>query len=418
MTNFLGRASVLVLAALAMAATPQVANAQRASAPKKDEKPAPLKFSKKVQPILAKVQKAQQDEDQQGALALLDEADALADKTPDDNYMISMMRLNSAIALKDNALLEKALEGALATGRIDAEEAVKFHRNLGALALQRNDFGKALAEFEQVLTADPSDAQLMVEVAELERRQGDDQKAITTLNKAIAAKAASGEKADESWYRRALAIAFDKNLTAEIAASSEALLAAYPGATNWRDVLVIYREGSKVDDQGNLDILRLMRANNALTGERDYVEYAQTAILGGFPGEAKLVLDEGISKGALQAATPAVKEMLDNVNGRVKADQASLAGLEKEAAGAKNGRAAMGTADAYLGYGEYAKAAALYKLALEKGDVDADAANTRLGFALAKSGDRAGADAAFAAVKAAPRTQLAKYYTLWADSQG
>ena len=40
MTKFLGRASVLVLAALAMAATPQTAFAQ-----KKDDKPAPLKFS-------------------------------------------------------------------------------------------------------------------------------------------------------------------------------------------------------------------------------------------------------------------------------------------------------------------------------------------------------------------------------------
>ncbi len=413
MTKFLGRASVLVLAALAMAATPQTAFAQ-----KKDDKPAPLKFSKKVQPILAKAQKAQQSEDQQGALAFLDEADAVADKNADDAYMIAMMRLNSAIALKDNALLEKSLQGALDTGRIDPEEAVKFHRNLGALALQRNDFGKALAEFDQVLAADPSDTQLMVEVAELERRQGQDQKAIATINKAIAAKAAAGEKADESWYRRVLAIAYDKSLAPEVAAGSEALLAAYPSATNWRDALVIYREASKVDDQANLDVMRLMRANGALTGERDYVEYAQTAILGGFPGEAKEVLDEGIAKGALQASTPAVKEMLDSVNSKVASDKASLAGLEKEAAAARNGRAAMGTADAYLGYGDYAKAAALYRLALEKGDVDTDAANTRLGFALAKTGDRAGADAAFAAVTTAPRAQLAKYYTLWADNQG
>lgn len=425
MTKFLGHSSVLVLAAFAMAAAPQAASAQRAAsvqqqsnkAKESNDKSAPLKFSKKVQPILAKVQKAQQEEDQQGALALLDEADAVPDKNQDDSYMIAMMRLNSAIALKDNAVMEKALEGALATGRIEPAEAVKFHRNLGSLALQRNDFAKALAEFEQVMAADPSDTQLMVEIAELERRQGNDQKAIATINRAIAAKAAAGEKAEESWYRRTLAIAYDKSMANEVAASSLALLEAYPSATNWRDALVIYREGNKIDDQGNLDILRLMRANSALTGERDYLEYATTAILSGFPGEAKQVLDEGVSKGALQASTPAVKEMLDSVNSKVKADHASLAGLEKEANTARNGRSAMGTADAYLGYGEYAKAAALYKLALSKGEVDTDAANTRLGFALAKSGDRAGADAAFAAVSSAPRAQLAKYYTLWANSQ-
>lgn len=411
MTNFLGRASVLLIAALAMAATPQVANAQK----KDDDKPAPLKFSKKVQPILAKVQKAQQENNHQEALTLLDEATAVPDRNDDDTYMIAVMRLNSAIALNDNALLESAIEGALATGRFEAEDETRFHRNLGALALQRNDYAKALSEFETVLNARSDDTDLMVEVAELERRVGQDQKAVETINRAIAAKAAAGEKADESWYRRALAISYDKSLKPEIAATSESLLKAYPSASNWRDALVIYREGNNVDDQVNLDILRLMRVNNALTGESDYIEYAQTAILGGFPGEAKQVLDEGIAKGALQAGTPSVKEMLDSVNSRVQSDQASLAGLEKEAKAAKTGRAAMGTADAYLGYGNYQKAIELYQVALEKGDVDGNAINTRLGFALAKSGNQAGADAAFAKVTEAPRAQLAKFYTLWAN---
>ena len=88
-----------------------------------------------------------------------------------------------------------------------------------------------------------------------------------------------------------------------------------------------------------------------------------------------------------------------------------------EAAAAKTGRSAQGTADAYLGYGEYAKAAALYKTALSKGGVDADLVNTRLGFALGKSGDKAGAEAALKAVSGAPRNQLAKYYLVWLGNQ-
>ena len=412
MTKILGRASAVAFAALIAAAAPQAAQAQ-----KKGEKAPSFKFSKAVQPLLADAQKKQQAGDAAGALAVLAQADALPEKNSDDIYMIAMMRLNSAIAVKDNAQIETALEGALATGRVAPEDAVKFRRNLGAFALQRNDYAKALSEFEQVLAANPNDPDLMVEVAEMQRRQGQDQKAIATMNQAIAAKQAAGAKADETWYRRALAIAYDKKLPAEIVSTSEALLKAYPTATNWRDVMVIYRDGAKFDDQGNLDILRLMRANSALTGERDFAEYAETATLRGYPGEAKAVLDEGVAKGALQSTKPFVKELLASVSPKVSADKASLPGLEKEAAAAKTGKAAMGTADAYLGYGDYAKAATLYKLALSKGGVDADIVNTRLGFALGKTGDKAGAQAALNAVTKAPRNQLAKYYLVWLGNQ-
>lgn len=418
MTKFSGlvfgrRASAMVLAALIATTAPQAALAQK----KGEEKAPSYKFSKKVQPLLAEAQKQQQAGNPQGALTALDQADAVPDKNADDAYMIAMLRLNSAIALKDNALIEKSLEGALATGRLSAEDTVKFHRNLGALALQRNDYAKAMAEFDKVLALNPGDTDLLVELAELQRRQGQDQKAVATLNQAIAAKTAAGQKADETWYRRALAIAFDKKLAAETIATSEALVKAYPSATNWRDVLIIFRDSGKFDDQANLDVLRLMRANQSLTGERDYAEYAETASLRGYPGEAKAVLDEGVAKGALQTSKPFVKELQANVNPKIASDKASLPGLEKEAANAKTGRGAAGTADAYLGYGEYAKAAALYKLALSKGGVDADTVNTRLGFALGKTGDKAGAEAALKAVSAAPRNQLAKYYLIWLGNQ-
>lgn len=404
----------VAVAALAVASISQPAVAQK----KKEEKAPAYKFSKNVQPLLAKAQAAQTKGDFAGALAALDEARAVADRNDDDNYMIAMMTLNAAILAKDNAKIESALEGALATNRLSAEDRGKFIRNLGALALQRNDYPKATNYFEQSLAANPSDTQLQVEVAELQRRQGQNQKAVQSLQAAIATQEkATGQKADESWYRRALAISYDSKLAPEIIASGEALLKAYPSPTNWRDVLVIYRDSSKGDDQMNLDILRLMRANAALTGERDYAEFAETAALKGFPGEAKAVIDEGVAKGAIKPTAPWLKDIMAAVAPKVAADQKSLSGLEKESANAKDGKLAFGTGDAYLGYGDWAKAAAMYKLALSKGGIDANAANLRMGFALGKAGDKAGADKALAAVTAAPRGQLARYYKIWLDSQ-
>jgi tetratricopeptide (TPR) repeat protein len=407
MMSRFARACATVMAAMLLAAAPEAALAQ-----KKDKAPA-FKFSKPVAALVSEAQKKQTAGDHAGALALLAQAEALPEKNQDDLYIINMLTLNSAIPTKDNPLIEKSLEGAIASGKLPPEDVLKFQRNLGAMALQRNDYAKAITEFEKVIAASPNDAQLIVEVAELQRRQKQHAKAVATMQQAIAVQEKGGQKADESWYRRALAIAYDAKLPAETVSTSEALVSAYPNGTNWRDVLVIFRESGKWDDQGNLDILRLMRANSALTGERDYAEYAETASIRGLPGEAKAVLDEGMTKGALQAGKPVVKELSAIVAPKIAADRASLPGLEKEAAAAKTGRSAMATADAHLGYGNYAKAADLYKMALAKGGVDAATVNTRLGLALGKSGDKAGAEAALKAVSGAPRDQLAKYYLIW-----
>jgi tetratricopeptide (TPR) repeat protein len=416
MMTFFGRASAVALAAVLMTAAPHAALAQKKKEEAKGGAPA-LKLSKPVQSLAAQAQKLQGEGNHAGAIELLKQADAIPNKNADDTYIISMLRLNSAITLNDNALIEQSIEGALASGKLPVDDQVKFRRNLGAMALQRKDYAKAQAEFEKLVQMNPSDSSMLVEIAELQRRQGQNQKAIATLQQGIATQEKAGTKPDESWYRRALAIAYDSKLPAETLATSEALVRAYPNATNWRDVLVIYRDTTRFDDQGNLDILRLMRANSALAGERDYAEYAETASLRGYPGEAKAVIDEGIAKGALKTTTPFVKEVTASVNPKIAGDKASLPGLEKESKAAANGRAALGTADAYLGYGQYAKAAELYKVALQKGSVDAATVNTRLGFALGKSGDKAGAEAALKSVTGAPRDQLARYYLIWLNNQ-
>jgi hypothetical protein len=73
-------------------------------------------------------------------------------------------------------------------------------------------------------------------------------------------------------------------------------------------------------------------------------------------------------------------------------------------------------ADSLYGYGQYAEAAELYRAALQKGGVDANLANTRLGEALALAGQRAQAEAAFHAVTG-PRAELAQYWLLWLSSR-
>ena len=143
-----------------------------------------------------------------------------------------------------------------------------------------------------------------------------------------------------------------------------------------------------------------------MLGERDYVESAEALNRANLVGEAKAVLDEGVSRSMLDAAKPAVAQLIATVNRRVAADRAGLPRLRAAAQAGATGAAARGAADTYFGYGQYPEAAELYRLALLKGGEDANLVNARLGAALALAGRRPEAEAALRAVTG-PRADLA-----------
>ncbi len=190
------------------------------------------------------------------------------------------------------------------------------------------------------------------------------------------------------------------------------LVKAYPTPTNWRNVLYIYREFAKADDQGNLDTLRLMQTVGALNGERDYAEFTELLLSKGLPGEAKTVVADGVAKGMLAPGKGHMAEYNKDIAAKIGPDRAALPGIDKEARAATTGKVAMGQGDAYFGYGDYAKAAEFYRLALSKGSVDANTANLRLGASLARGGDKAGAATAFQAVQGGTRAPLAQYWLI------
>lgn len=367
-----------------------------------------FKFSKKAQKLLLEAQTAQQAGDNDTALLKIREVEAIAE-TPDDHYMSNALKINVAIGKGDNVLLEEALGKSVASGQLSAEEKLKFQRNLAVLAMNRKDTPRVIQIYEQMSADNPRDGEIIVGLGEMYYRGGRTTDAVKTIARAIAVRRAAGIVVPESWYKRALALAYDGKVTAEVLPASINLVSAYPTPINWRDTLSIFRDGAKFDDQGTLDIMRLMYDTRSLTAERDYFEYAETANSRGLPGEAKRVLDEGTSKGLLSKTKPYIKELDGLVSPKVKADRASLTALEKESRASAGGKLSKATADGYLGYGENVKAAELYRLALQKGGIDVAEVNTRLGIALARSGDKAGAEAAFGAVTG-KRAELAK---LW-----
>jgi len=187
--------------------------------------------------------------------------------------------------------------------------------------MQRKDYAAATAAFEKLTALDPNNPEHQVSLAELYFAQKQGSKAVEMLAKAVATSRAAGQAPPENWFRRRLAIAYDGKLAAEIQPAALALVAAFPNAVNWRDAIIITRDGfPAMDDQTTLDFLRLQAATGSLTGERDYVEYADTALGKGYPGEAQLALNEGIKRNMLSATKPIVAELKKSADAKVLTD--------------------------------------------------------------------------------------------------
>ena len=339
---------------------------------------------------------------------------------PDDKFVAAQLRLQVGSATKSPAMQQKAVLAMLGSGSaLGNADLPRLNFYAGQFAYQANDFPKAiqyLTEADRLGYKSGNQDGLLL-LAEANFKANNVPAGLVFVDKAIAASTAAGVKPPESWYARASSVAYKAKLNSESAKWTRAQVRAYPTKDNWRSALVVYRDGAQRDGNLNLDIFRLMRLTKSLAGERDYYEFASLSTERGLPGEAKSVIDEAIATNAVPAGSRSLIELRTMASAKIAGDQASLAAAERQAGASATGRVASATADAYLAYGQDAKAITLYKTALTKGGVDVDAVNTRMGIAMVRSGDKVGARTAFSAVKGAARADIAAFWLLWLDQQ-
>ena len=411
---------------LALAAGFGMTSPSLAQKNKKQEAAAPAAWSpqlgKPFRNAAAPLQKAIQAKDYATAQSLLPAATAAA-QSADEKFVVGQFKLQIATGSNDVAAQQAAVNEMIASGSGPADMKGQLLFYQGQFAYKANNFPAAI----QALTAaqqagyttkdangQPSQ-DLNLLLAESYFKANQVAPGLAAVERAIQAEKAAGRKPPQDWYGRAASMAYKAKVMPEVAKWTRAQVIDYPTPENWRSALVIYGDANRFDDQTQLDLMRLQRFAGALSGERDYYEYALLADKVGLPGEAKAIVDEGKAKGAYSASSKAINEIGTLAGTKVAADRASLASAEKSAASGANGRTALGTGDAYFGYGDYGKAAAMYRLALQKGGIDANTANLRLGMALAKAGQAAEAKQAFALVTSGPRAEIAQFWTLWVD---
>jgi len=390
-----------------------------AFAAKKDEKKggAPkLNVSPDVIKALQTAQQAAGKQDFAAAKAALADADSKA-KSNDDKYQIGAVKLNTSIASKDAAMQGEALTQMLDSGLTPPEQVGQFNAIAADQALQMKNYDLAITHAQAALQAGYKPDVVNVALAQayfgkagtanssVEPQRGLNQKGLAALKAAADTTKAAGGQVPAQWYQIGVSRAANAKLP-EVTEWAKMAYQAAPSGENLRTLIRLFQQANpNISNRENLDVMRLMATSGGLVVSQDYLEYAEMASKTGIYGEVKTAIDAGRSKGVLSASQGG--DLYQPAVAKITGDKGSLGSAEADARKAANGKIAAATADAYLGYGDYAKAVAMFELAKQKGGVDADEINTRMGIAKALSGDNASAKAAFQSVQAGSRKQIA-----------
>ncbi len=370
----------------------------------------PLALSNPERNAIAALQTAAAGVDRAAQDAALAAARSVA-QGADARYAVANLQFLIGRARGDNAMQTQAIDAMIASGVPDAAELVPLLAHQASRAYSAGEMRRTDALLTRMTELQPNNAAILADHAQLKARLGNRNEAVALLQRAIAAQRAAGGAVPESWYLRAVALAGEARLPVATALSRE-LIAAYPSPINWRDVLLTYRGTVAADPALSLDISRMIRATQALSGERDYLEFARALIAAGQQGEAKAVLDEGVSRGMLTTSEAVVRDLVTRTTAPAAQGRSGLAALRTRALAGTSGTQARAAGDTAYGYGQYAEAAELYQAALQKGGEDPNLVNSRLGAALAMAGRRPEAEAALRAVTG-PRADLAGFWLAW-----
>lgn len=402
---------------LALGAASFGVSAPAAMAKEKGPQAPKLKLSPDFIPPIRKASEAVQKKDAEAAKAAMAEAETKI-ASNDDKYQYYSLLLNLSIMTNDAAMQNQALKGMLDTGLVPTEQQGQFYAIVANNAVLAKDYDAALAYAEKARALGYKPEQVAPTLAQaIWGKAGDDKveiaRGLKIFGEGIQAMKAAGQEVPAQWY----AVGVSKAAAADLPELKEWALMAYdaqPSGENLRTLLRIFqRDNPTMSNRENLDLLRLMNVSGGLALKPDYTEYAEMAFKGGIFGEVKSAIDAGRAKGVLSSTDGA--DTYTVASQRISGDKASLGAAERDAAKASTGKIAAATADAYMGYGDYAKAVSLFEMALQKGGVDTDEVTTRLGIAKVRAGDTAGAREAFSKVTTGIRGGIAKLWLKYLD---
>lgn len=353
--------------------------------------------------------------------AMLPGVTALA-QSPDEKMAAGNVVYNIGAKSGDQALQLQGMKLMLASGKVAPEQSGQYNFIAYQLASIADQHAEARTYLQAAMDANFSSPsitadQLRVNMAESFFAENRFVEGLDYLARGIAQRKAEGLPVDEQWYRRGLTVAYNNEVQPQVYDYVAMWIGDYPSTTNWRDAINIARNLNTFDVGEMLDLLRLSYKVGAMTEKVEFIEYIEAADARRLPKEVETVIQHGYATGRISKDDIFVADSLRVATGRLSSDRADLPALERDARAANAGlRTVMAAGDAFLNYGEMAKAEEFYGKSLNIAGVDAQIALTRLGISQTAQGKYEEAMATFAKVQG-KRQPIAKLWSAYAKGE-
>jgi hypothetical protein len=346
--------------------------------------------------------------DFEGAVATLDQADALPDKTPGDQYYIDNLKAGALLQLKRLPEAAAIYERVIANGLLPPDQEQRTLQLIARIygGVDPRQWDKSSAYGIRFLESGGAADREILDLVTIASYQADTadkcDKVVRYGEQAVKAAVAEQDKPSEGVLQvlqRCYASIQDVANANRVGLD---LVRNYPDRRAYWGLLIsnLLRESVKSDTQ-TLNVYRLVVELDMLDSAQEYLQMAQLARDAGLPGEAEAVLRKGLGSGAFasDADRKQGQQMLDDAARLAAEDRKELPRLEAEAKAAKTGVSDVVLGEVFLTYGQEDKAVEALRRGIGKGGLkNPDEANLLLGKGLLRQGNGSEAAAAFAKV--------------------
>jgi hypothetical protein len=351
-------------------------------------------------------------------LDLLDKTDAMANKTPGDQFYIDYFRAQSLARLDRLAEAAPYYEKVIASGLVPEDRLLNELNLVARIAggVEPRDWAKA-AQYGSRYLAIKGDDRAMLELVTIAHYQAGKpdrcEQALKYGTGALEAARAAQEKPAEGVLQIVQRCADSSGDAAGSIRYATELVRNYPKQDYWGTAATLMLRDAEKSDAKTLEVLRMVLALDLMGTAGGYIQLAQLATDAGLPGEAESAIRQGLSSGVF--SNPADKargdKLLAEATAAATLDRKELPALEAEARKGKSGDSDVLLGSAFLSYGDADKAVEAIQRGIGKGVKDANEANLLLGKALFAAGKGSEAAAAFGKVTGGEYQKLA---ALWA----
>ncbi len=337
------------------------------------------------------------------AAARLTALDAVESMTSLETFTVERMRAVIQIGLGNTQAAAKALDKALQTDRGTLPDRLALMENLALIQYREKAYSEAALWAGRYLEQGGQREELRLVQAQALYLSGQWAPAAQLLSKRVDADLVA-KRAPNEIQLRLLASAYQqlKNEAGYVTAL-ETMAKFHPNPEIWSDLLYRLMKRQDFPAYLEIDVRRLMRSVGAESSAADYLDHAQLAIMAGFPGEARQVLEAAKGSGKLieKADIDKVSQMLAQAARLQLEDEKLPLQLDAQLAKARDGNPLVNMGLNLVLSGQGQRGVELIAQGLEKGGLkQPQATRLRLAYALYLTGQAEKANEAFATFNA------------------